>query len=67
MRGAGVLIALLVLPLYVPTLVFGAGAVDAVLAGLSPAANLSLLGAMLILALLFAPPAAAAAIRISLE
>lgn len=66
-RGAGVLIALLVLPLYVPTLVFGAGAVDAVLAGLSPAGNLSLLGAMLIFTLLFAPPATAAAIRISLE
>jgi heme exporter protein B len=66
-RGAGVLIALLVLPLYVPTLVFGAGAVDAVLAGLSPAGNLSLLGAVLIVTLLFAPPATAAAIRISLE
>jgi heme exporter protein B len=66
-RGAGVLIALLVLPLYVPTLVFGAGAVDAALAGLSPAGNLSLLGAMLIFTLLFAPPAAATAIRISLE
>jgi len=66
-RGAGVLVTLLVLPLYVPTLVFGAGAVDARLAGLSSAPNLSLLGACLILALVFAPLATAAAIRIALE
>ncbi|MBI2754720.1 MAG: heme exporter protein CcmB [Betaproteobacteria bacterium] len=66
-RGGGVLVALLVLPLYVPTLIFGAGAVDASLAGMSSAASLSLLGACLILATVFAPPAAAAAIRIALE
>ena len=66
-RGAGVLVTLLVLPLYVPTLIFGAGAVDARLAGLSSAPNLSLLGACLILALVFAPLATAAAIRIALE
>lgn len=66
-RGGGVLVALLVLPLYVPTLIFGAGAVDARLAGLAAAPNLSLLGACLILALVFAPLAASAAIRIALE
>jgi len=66
-RGAGVLVALLTLPLYVPALVFGAGAVDAKLAGLSAAPNLALLGACLALALLFAPLATATAIRISLE
>ena len=66
-RGAGVLVALLALPLYVPALVFGAGAVDARLAGLSAAPNLALLGASLALAVLFAPLATAAAIRISLE
>lgn len=66
-RGGGVLVALLVLPLYVPTLIFGAGAVDARLAGLSPAANLSLLGACLALAALFAPLATAAGVRIALE
>ena len=66
-RAGGVLVALLVLPLYVPTLIFGAGAVDAKLAGLSPAANLSLLGACLLLATVFAPPAAAAGVRIALE
>jgi heme exporter protein B len=66
-RGGGVLVALLVLPLYVPALIFGAGAVDARLAGLSPAANLSLLGACLALASVFAPLAAGAGIRIALE
>jgi heme exporter protein B len=67
LRGAGVLLALLVLPLVAPVLIFGAGAVDAAAAGLDPAAHLSLLGAMLALALVGAPPAAAAALRISLE
>jgi heme exporter protein B len=66
-RGSGVLIALLVLPLYVPALIFGAGAVDAGLSGVSPAANLSLLGACLALAALFAPLATAAGVRIALE
>jgi heme exporter protein B len=66
-RGAGVLVALLTLPLYVPALVFGAGAVDARLAGLSAAPNLALLGACLALALLVSPIATAMAIRISLE
>ena len=66
-RGAGVLVALLTLPLYVPTLVFGAGAVDAKLAGIPAAPNLALLGACLALALLFAPLATATALRISLE
>ena len=66
-RGAGVLVALLALPLYVPALVFGAGVVDARLAGLSAAPHLSLLGACLALAVLFAPLATASAIRISLE
>ena len=43
-RGGGLLVALIVLPLYVPALVFGAGAVDANLAGTGAAAHLSLLG-----------------------
>src|SRR5688572_31559080 len=45
LRGGGVLIALLILPLYIPVLIFGAGAVDASISGLSPAANLYLLAA----------------------
>jgi heme exporter protein B len=66
-RGAGGLLALLVLPLYVPVLIFGAGAVTASAAGLSAAGHLSLLGAVLLLSLVFAPWATAAAIRIALE
>jgi len=66
-RGAGGLLALLVLPLYVPVLIFGAGAVDAYRAGLAVDANLSLLGAGLIAAALGAPFAAAAAVRIALD
>lgn len=66
-RGAGGLLALLVLPLYVPVLIFGAGAVDAYRAGLAVDANLSLLGAGLIAAVLGAPFAAAAAVRIALD
>lgn len=66
-RGGGVLVSLLVLPLYVPVLIFGAGAVDAYRAGLAVDANLSLLGAGLIAATLGAPFAAAAAVRIALD
>ena len=66
-RGTGVLIALLVLPLYIPVLVFGAGAVNAVAIGMSPNGALSLLGAVLAMALVFAPLASAAALRIALE
>lgn len=67
LRSGGVLISLLVLPLYIPVLIFGAGAVDASIMGLSAQANLSLLGALLALALVFAPWATSAALRISLE
>ena len=67
LRGGGVLIALLVLPLYIPVLIFGAGAVDASISGMEVAANLYLIMALLILGIVFAPWAAAAALRISLE
>ena len=67
LRGAALLLALLVLPLCVPVLVFGAGAVDAVQAGQPATAHLSLLGAALLVSLALAPLAAAAALRISLE
>ena len=66
-RGAGGLSALLVLPLYVPVLVFGAGAVTASATGINEAAHLSLLAAMALVALVFAPWATAAALRIALE
>ena len=67
LRGGGGLLALLILPLYVPVLIFGAGAVDATRAGLGATANLSLLGAGLALAVVGAPFAAAAAVRIALD
>lgn len=67
LRGGGVLVALLVLPLYVPVLIFGAGSVDAVAAGLGAASHLSLLAAVLVLAGFFAPWATTVALRIVLE
>ena len=67
LRGGGSLLALLVLPLCVPVLIFGASAVDAVRAGLGAGANFSLLAAGLLIALVGAPLAAAAAVRIALD
>lgn len=67
LRNGGVLLLLLVLPLCIPVLIFGAGAVAAVDAGLSAQGHLSLLAALLLLALLGAPPATAAALKISLH
>lgn len=67
LRAGGSLLALLILPLYVPVLIFGAGAVDAARAGLGVTANLSLLGAGLLIAAVGAPFAAAAAVRIALD
>lgn len=66
-RGGGVLVSLLVLPLYVPVLIFGAGAVDASASGLDAAGHLSILGALLLLGMALAPWATSAALRISLE
>ena len=65
MRRAGILLALLALPLYVPVLVFGAGAVYAQAQGLDASGALLLLGAGLALALPLAPMTAAAALRIA--
>ncbi len=67
LRAGGVLIPLIVLPLCVPVLIFGAGAVDAAASGLSAGPHLSLLGACLLPSLVFGPWAAAVAIRIALE
>ena len=67
LRGGGVLVSLLVLPLCIPVLIFGAGAVEASITGVSVEAHLSLLGALLVLALMFAPWTTAAALRISME
>ena len=65
MRRAGILVALLALPLYVPVLVFGAGSVAAAAQGLDAGGALLLLGAGLAAALILAPLAAAAALRIA--
>jgi len=67
LRGAGVLLALLVLPLYVPVLIVGAGAVERAASGLAAQAPLLVLGAALVVAAVFAPWASAAALRISIE
>jgi heme exporter protein B len=67
LRGGGVLLALLVLPLYVPVLIIGAGALDATASELSALPHFLLLGAMLVLAGAFAPWAIASALRISAE
>jgi heme exporter protein B len=66
-RGGGVLLSLLVLPLFVPVLVFGAGAVEAQVSGLGVQAHLSILMAMLLPAVFFGPLASAFALRIALE
>lgn len=67
LRRGGVLISLLVLPLYIPVLIFGSSAVQAAVTGLPLGGYLSLLGAMLALALVLAPIAAGAALRISVS
>ncbi len=67
LRGGGVLIALLVLPLFIPVLVFGAGAVNAVSIGMSANGGLSLLGAMLAFSLVFAPLTASYALKVAVE
>jgi len=67
LRGGGVLVSLLVLPLYIPILIFGAGAVESQNAGLGAEAHLSILGAFLMVTLVFAPISTAAALRISLD
>ncbi len=66
-RGGGALLGLLVLPLFVPVLVFGAGAVTASLMGINPSAHLSLLGAFLAVSSLVGPWAACAALRVALD
>jgi heme exporter protein B len=65
LRSGGVLVALLVLPLYIPVLIFGAGAVEATVSGLGGQAHLSMLAAILIGSLVLAPLATAAALRVA--
>jgi heme exporter protein B len=67
LRGSGILIALLVLPLTIPVLIFGTGAVQAAVDGLSIRGHLALLGAMLAATLTLAPFAIAAAMKMSVS
>lgn len=66
-RGGGVLVSLLVLPLSIPVLIFGSGAVGAQSSGLGASAHLYLLAGLLAGSLVLAPWAAAAALRISVD
>jgi heme exporter protein B len=66
-RRHGVLLSLLVLPLYIPSLIFGAGAVEASAAGTGARAHLLILGALTLAALALCPWASAAALRQALE
>ncbi len=67
LRGGGVLVSLLVLPLTIPVLIFAAGAVEANISGVGGAGHLTMLSAILVVALFFTPLATAAALRISAE
>ena len=67
LRGGGILLSLLVLPLYVPVLILGAGSVEMASAGMGGDGQLLLLAALLVAACAFAPWAIAAALRISME
>ena len=68
LRGGGVLISLLVLPLYIPILVYGAGAVStSMIEGASIQPYILLLSAFMLLSVIFSPWATAAALKISLE
>jgi heme exporter protein B len=66
-RRGGVLLALLILPLYIPVLIFGVSAIDAVIGGFEANAQLLILGAFLMAALALCPWAAAAAVRQAIE
>jgi heme exporter protein B len=65
LRSGGVLLALLVLPLYIPVLIFGAGAVEATVSGLGGQSHLTMLGAILLGSMVLAPLAIAAALRVA--
>ncbi|NVJ90053.1 MAG: heme exporter protein CcmB [Methylocystaceae bacterium] len=66
-RRGGVLISLLVLPLFVPVLIFGVGLIDAAIGGFAIKSQILILSAILCASLAFCPFAAAAAVRQSVE
>ncbi|MEW6563175.1 MAG: heme exporter protein CcmB [Pseudomonadota bacterium] len=67
LRGGGVLVSLLVLPLCIPVLIFGTGAVEAAATGMPVVSHLALLGAVMLMSLVFTPWVTAHALRISME
>lgn len=67
LRRGGLLLALLVLPLYIPVLIFGANAVNAAVAGIDVSGQIYLLAALLMLALTLTPIATAAALRVAIQ
>jgi len=66
LRSGGVLLSLLIIPLYIPVLIFGTGTVSAAQDGAAVGAYLALMGAFLVMAVTLAPFASAAALKISL-
>lgn len=67
LRGGGVLLALLILPLYIPVLIFGTGAITSTIQGFGAEAHLSLLGAYLCLGAVLGPWISTLSLRISLD
>lgn len=67
LRNGGIILSLLVLPLYVPVLIFAASALESAAMGLSVSAQVSMLGAFLFLSLSLAPVATAAALKMSMS
>lgn len=67
LRRGGILIALLILPLYVPVLIFGVSAVEGAVFGIGSSSNLLILGAILVGSIVLAPWASAAALRLNVE
>lgn len=67
LRQSGVLMSLIVLPLYIPVLIFGAGSVAAAAAGFDFHAQVAILGAFALLAIAIAPLAIAGALRLSAD
>lgn len=67
LRGGGVLVSILVLPLYIPVLIFGTSAVEASSTGMEFGAHFSILGAFLLVSIIFSPWATAASLRISMN
>ena len=67
LRRGGVLVSLLVLPLYIPVLIFGVGAIDAAVRGAGAGAHLMILAALFLFGLVLGPLAGAAALRLNLE